>query len=109
MNSLEKYLMQENTETEFKALHQKEKYKYAIHLFCAGKNQKEIATEIGVTEQTVGRWVNPLKMNLKNYNEILKEFCSKLRVLIKDKKTAPKDIKTLVKAMIDFKNTFLPL
>ena len=50
------------------ALHQ-QKQLQALDLFNQGKSNKQIASELKVTEKTVGIWLKPLRMQSKQLQE----------------------------------------
>ena len=75
------------------ALHQ-QKQLQALDLFNQGKSNKQIASELKVTEKTVGIWLKPLRMQSKQLQEAKTNIIKRINKALIDNE-APSVIKDL--------------
>lgn len=69
--------------------------KIAIECYLKGLNQKEIATQLEVSEKTVGVWLKEIKNDISKHNEQLKQLRLKLDELLNDSSSKSEDIKNI--------------
>lgn len=102
MDTLSKWHEMNEAEPEkqyFKArTHNKEAYRKAIQLHIQGFNNKQIAHQLGITEQTIGIWIKKAKTDILVIEKNISRLHAHIGELITQNAPA-KEINTLVSVL----------